>query len=205
VPWLSGHRLVAEQVSLMRIRLFPILVIVLLCSSGFAAADYKDDIGYTRLLDEQGADMPNGSGVVVTQAEALSGDPPAYMPNVADGQFAGKTVVDKSATNPPDLSSGHATGVGRLFYGSSSSIAPAIDMVNVYDATGWLNSDYLSAINRFSKPVAVPDRVANHSWIGDSTNDAEDLDVVKRVDWVVENDEFIQAVGLKNNTSTNSL
>jgi len=50
----------------------------------------------------------------------------------------------------------------------------------------------------------VPDRIANHSWIGDATDDAVDLDVAKRVDWVVENDEFIKAVGLKNNASTNS-
>jgi hypothetical protein len=163
-----------------------------------------DDIGYTRLLIELGANVPNGSGVVVTQAEALSGDPPAYLPNVADGQFAGKTITDKSGTNPAGSSSGHATGVGRSFYGNSSSIAPAIDTVNAYDANHWLSSDYLNTYNSFSKPVSAPDRVANHSWIGSYSDNAVDLDVVKRVDWLVENDEFIQAIGLKNNTSTNS-
>src|SRR4051794_6706527 len=35
-----------------------------------AMADYKDDIGYTRLQLELGAALPNGSGVGVSQNEA---------------------------------------------------------------------------------------------------------------------------------------
>lgn len=178
-------------------------VFLLLSCGNIALADYKDDIGYTRLLNEQGVNVPDGSGVLVTQAEALSGDPPAYLPNVADAQFTGKSISDKSGTNPADSFSGHATGVGRLFYGNSSSIAPAIDTVNSYDANHWLSSGYLNTYNRYSEPVSASDRVANHSWIGSYSDNAVDLDVVKRVDWLVENDEFIQAIGLKNNTSTN--
>jgi hypothetical protein len=185
---------------------FPVLLLFFCC--GIADADYKDDIGYTRLLDEQGSNTPNGGGVPATQAEAWSGDPPSYMPNVNDVQFTGKAITDRSSTNPIDSSSGHATAVGRLFYGSISSIAPAIDTVSAYNANGWLGSeqgsDYLHVFNGSSKPEAVPDRVANHSWIGSYSDNAADLDVVKRVDWVVENDEFIQAVGLRNGTSTNS-
>jgi hypothetical protein len=184
---------------------FPVIsIIVLLCLSGVVVADYKDDIGYTRLVNEQGANTPDGSGVPVTHAEALSGDPPAYMPNTADVQFIGKTITDKSGTNPSGSSSGHATSVGKRFYGNSSSIAPAISTVNAYDANGWLGGNYLNTGNGHSKPDQVFDRVANHSWIGNATDDADDLEIIKRVDWVVENDEFIQAVGLKNGTSTNS-
>lgn len=192
----------------MRIRIHHLPVLLLFSCCGIALADYKDDIGYTRLLDEQGTITPNGSGVPVTQAEALSGDPSNYMPNVDDVQFTGKTITDKSNTNPVDSYSGHANAVGRLFYGSTSSIAPAIDTVNAYDANGWLrtgqDSDYLHVGNSRLKPNAVPDRIANHSWIGSYSDDAVDLDVVKRVDWVVENDEFIQVIGLSNSTSINS-
>ena len=169
-----------------------------------ALADYKDDIGYTRLLIEQGVNAPDGSGVPVTQAEALSGDPPAYMPNVADGQFTGMSINDKSGTNPAGSFSGHATSVGKKFYGSSSSIAPAIGTVNAYDANHWLSNGYLNTTNGFVKPVSVSDRISNHSWIGSFTDDAINLDLVKRVDWAIENDEFIHAVGLKNSSSTNS-
>lgn len=175
--------------------------LLLVSCCGSALAGYKDDIGYTRLINEQGANTPDGSGVLVTQAEALSGG--AYMPNVDDGQIIGKSIIDMSGTNPDGSSSGHATGVGKKFYGYSS-IAPAINNVNVYDANDWLNSGYLNTTNGFVKPDSMADRVSNHSWIGSFTDDAVNLDFVKRVDWVIENDEFIYAVGLKNNTSTNS-
>jgi hypothetical protein len=184
------------------INLLSVFLILPCCN--IALADYKDDIGYTRLLNEQGVNVPDGSGVLVTQAEALSGDPPAYMPNVTDAQFTGKSISDKSGTNPASSFSSHATGVGRYFYGNSSSIAPAVDAVNVYDANEWLSSGYLNTDNSSAVPLSAPDRVANHSWIGSYSDNAVDLDVVKRVDWLIENDEFIQAIGLKNNTSTNS-
>ncbi|MDX1409989.1 MAG: hypothetical protein R3330_17690, partial [Saprospiraceae bacterium] len=43
----------------------------------------------------------------------------------------------------------------------------------------------------------------NHSWVGNLPYTVA-LEAVKRLDWVVENDEFIQIVALKNNTSTNA-
>jgi hypothetical protein len=189
---------------LMRVQLLIIPVIVLLSCSVLAAADYKDDIGYTRLVAEQGAMLSDGSGIAVTQGEAGGGPPPVYMPDVAIGEFAGKAITDKSGSNPANSSSGHATSVGKRFYGSSTSIAPAINTVNIYDAHDWLNSGYLWANSSSSQPRSVSDRIANHSWIADSSNKSVDLLVLKRLDWVIENDEFIHAVGLKNVTSTNS-
>jgi hypothetical protein len=197
-----------RNVSLMPIRIYLLPVLLLFSCCGKTLADYKADIGYTRLLGEQGANMPDGNGVLVTQAEAeaKTGDPPVivYLPNVNDAQFTGKTIRDVTGTNPVTEFSGHATGAGRLFYGNSSSIAPAIDTVNAYNANYWLGGNYLRGLEPRSKPDFVPDRVANHSWIANATDDTEDLDILKRVDWVVELDEFIQAVGIKNNTSTNS-
>lgn len=188
----------------MRTRIHYLPVLLFSCCCGITLADYKDDIGYTRLLAEQSTNTPNGSGVLVTQAEAGSGTPPAYMPNVGDVQFAGKTITDRSNTNPTGSSSGHATAVGKLLYGNSSSIAPSIDTINAYEVNGWLGSDYLQATNTRSKPNVVSDRIANHSWVGTTADVAVNLDIVKRVDWVVENDEFVHAIGLQNNTSTNS-
>ena len=188
--------------SRMRVQLLIIRFIVLLSCSGSAAADYKDDIGYNRLVAEQGVMMPKGSGIPVTQGEA-GGDPPVYMPDVTIEELAGKAITDKSGSNQANSTSGHATSVGKRFYGSSTSIAPAINTVNIYDANAWLNSGYLWANSSSSEPRSVSDRIANHSWIGDSSDNSVDLIVVKRVDWVIDNDEFIHAVGLKNATSTN--
>jgi hypothetical protein len=183
-------------------RLFLILVIVLLCNSGFAAADYKNDIGYTRLQDEQGiANIPDGSGVPVTQAEAPNSSS-AYMPDVDSTQFAGKTITN--VTGSDSGVSSHANGVGNSFYGNSSSIAPAISVVNAYDANGWLQSDYLRFNDFFNrKPLASSDRVANHSWIGSFGDPAADSDTLRRTDWIVETDEFIQCVGIRNSSSAN--
>jgi hypothetical protein len=186
----------------MRVQLLIIRFIVLLSCSGSAAADYKDDIGYNRLLQEQGVNTPDGAGVGVTQVEAETGTPPAYMPSVTDAQFTGKTFTNVSNINS-DVS-GHATSVGKTFYGNSSSIAPAIDKINAYNANYWLQPDYLRFNDfRNRQPLALSDRVANHSWIGSYDNLAADSNVLRRIDWVVETDEFIQCVGLKNNSSSN--
>jgi len=180
----------------------PVLFLSFCC--GIVLAGYKDDIGYTRLLVEQGAKMPDGNGLHVTQVESEDATSLAYMPDVKDAQFTGKLITDRSYTSPGGLFSNHATNVGKLFYGTGSSIAPSIDTVSVYEANGWLGGDYLQATNSRLKPDTVPDRIANHSWIGSASDDAVNLDIVKRVDWIVDNDEFIKAVGLSNNTSTNS-
>lgn len=187
----------------MHSRIHYLSLLFLFCCCGSALAGYKEDIGYTRLLVEQGANTPNGSGVLVTQVEGVNTTSPAYMPDVNDAQFTGKLITDRSGANPSGSFSTHATSVGRRFYGNTSSIAPSISRVNAYGAGGWLGGDYLQTTNRRSKPNVVPDRIANHSWVGDTTDDAVNLDIVKRVDWLVENDEIIQAVGLKNSTSVN--
>jgi hypothetical protein len=184
----------------MRSDIHCLAALLLFSSCGSALADYKEDIGYTRLLNEQGANTPDGSGVLVTQAEA-GGSPPVYMPDITDGQFAGKSINDETGTNPADTYFDHATGVGKKFYGSLS-IAPAIDTVKVCDANNWLSTGYLNTLNGSVIPVPLSDRISNHSWVGSFTDDPVNLDFVKRVDWVIENDEFIHVIGLKNNTST---
>ena len=184
-----------------RVHYLPIAL--LFFSSASALADYKADVGYSRLLAELGAATPDGAGVPVTQVEAETGDPPVYMPNVDDAQFTGKNITDVTGTNPLDSYSGHATGVGRNYFGNSSSIAPAINTIKAYNAGYWLGGNYLRATQGRFKPAEIPDRVANHSWVGNDPDDAVDLDILKRVDWVVDQDEFIQAVGLTNGTSTN--
>jgi hypothetical protein len=45
-------------------------------------------------------------------------------------------------------------------------------------------------------------RIANHSWVGDAGVSANS-DLLRRTDWVVATDEFVQCVGLINNASSN--
>ena len=82
----------------MRVQLHIIRFIFLLGCSGSAVADYKDDIGFARLLDELGvAAIPNGNGVAVSQSEATTCETcSAYMPDRTNNvQFAGKDIAQK--------------------------------------------------------------------------------------------------------------
>jgi len=177
----------------------PVLTILLLGSSSFAG--YKEDIGYTALQDELGASVPDGGGISsVTQAEAATlldhdGDGQieairVWMPDPENSQFSGKTIYDRSGS--PAFYSGHATGVGSLFYGNTGSIAPGLDTIESYLADHWLDEGFLRG-GGILEPFFTASRVANHSWIG--RDDEHDALVLRRLDWLISIDEYVQIVG----------
>jgi len=180
-----------------------LFALILIFSNG-AQADYKADIGYTKLAIELGASLPNGSGVLASQTEAdidgVAGSPYVYFPDTTNTQFSGKTIIN--VTNLNDAPSGHATGVGALFYGNNS-MANGIANIYVYEANNWLQSNYLK-FGSTLKPLSTANRVGNHSWIGNTGNLSYDTDILRRLDWVVEVDEFVQFVGTRNGVGLNS-
>ena len=107
-------------------------------------AGYGDDIGFTRLKNEQ-TSTPTGAGVPVTQVEApLTNSPTAedYFPTLIesdgttpDPNFTKKTITPKT---PDYTDSSHATTVAGIFYGNNTSITPGITSVNVYNANDWI-------------------------------------------------------------------
>jgi hypothetical protein len=174
-----------------------------LCYSAVVHADFRDDIGYSALQTEQGAALPDGAGVPVSQVEAAMDNPPTiYLPDPNDPQFSGKTITDKSRLST-GVYSGHATGVGGRFYGIGSSLTPGIQLIDAYLADRWLGADFLRGLSGTSKPLTSPSRVANHSWVGATGNATTDSNLLRRIDWVVATDEFIQVVGTNNGTGTN--
>lgn len=173
----------------------------LLSLSIAAYADYKDDIGYTMLQIELGIDLPDGSGVPVTQTEALSGG--SWMPDPTDPQFSGKTMTYHTGETP-GIYSQHATSVGKRFFGNTLSIAPGISTIDCYSADYWMRSDFIRT-GYPGKPLYSASRVANHSWIGYTDDADEDSEILRRLDWVIETDEFIQSVGLSNGSTNRPL
>jgi hypothetical protein len=153
-------------------------------SIGSAAADWKLDIGYTALQAELGSALPTGAGVKVTQVEA------AGKPDPLNAQFTGDTFTDKSPSLTID---GHATGVGQIFYGHSSSLAPGITQINCYTNVDWL----YYFLNGPGVPLVSNSRVANHSWVG-SSSPGTVVSMLSRLDWVVNRDEYIQVVAMNN-------
>ena len=182
---------------------------LLVLFSGASFGDYKDDIGHTQLTTELGAAVPDGSGVDVTQveADATNDDPNViinYSPDPANSQFTGKSIIDVTATST--TYSGHASGVGQTFYGNTSSVAPGIFNIESYEAVDWLTAGFLRAAQTGpgpkSQPIFVSSRIANHSWVGDSSDNTLNADILRRVDWVIGRDEFIQIVGTNNGSAT---
>ncbi len=182
------------------------LLLVLLWGAGAGAAlDYKDYIGFTHLKAELGSsNTPTGAGVKVTQVEADSTqsnpDYYSYLPDFSDSHFSGKNftahLVYKNPANPVVGMSGHANTVAHYFYGNGY-IAPGITSITNYLADHWLDYGFLN--NGYTaQPLTTSARVANHSWAGASTAKAVNVDILKRLDWVIHRDEYIQVVGMYN-------
>ena len=190
---------------LMRIFIHYYLVILVLIYSSAVYADYKDDIGYTRLATELGINLPDGSGVRVSQTEAdtdgVAGSPYQYFPDTTNVQFEGKTIINVTGSNYTP--SGHATSVGKRFYGTNA-IAKGIANIDVYEVNSWVQSDFLRWNVSARSPISTANRIANHSWVGSYGNLSYDSQIVRRVDWAVETDEFMQIVGTRNSAVLNS-
>ena len=164
---------------------------------------WMDDVGYTALADELGDDLPNGTGLSVCHVEAAVtvDDESTWMPDPDNSAFDGKTLNDRSVA-PDGVYSGHATSVGRLLYGDSTSMASGIADIDVYYAVHWMVYGYLY-YGYSRRPASTDCRLANHSWVGtDLGDDDETSALLRRLDWAVDRDEYVQTVGLTNSYSS---
>ena len=183
-----------------------ILSALLFCSMA-THADIKADLGYTSLVSLLGAATPDGTGVAVMQVEAGTN----FAPDLSNAQFAGKTITDFSAGPSPSISS-HATGVGTRFYGNTLSLTPAVDDIGIYSVNAFI-FEYLNFNNL---PRAAPDvvnrRVGNHSYVGGNFEDingdpvpSATSNVLRRLDWLISEDEFIHIAAPNNGVSVQDL
>ncbi len=166
-------------------RLFPVALSLLTVS--LVHGDWKSDIGWPEFVAEAGLGYPDGSGVLVVQVEADYSTAPGlqYVPNAADPQMSGKTISD--ATGGGDVSS-HALTVAKLFYGNSSSVAPGVNNILVYEA-----NDYLSSLSGISSSR----RVHSNAWVGGASTST-----LGSIDQKINSKGFLLVAGLANqNTS----
>ena len=163
-----------------------------------AYAGYKDNIEFTRLQEELNQDLPDGNGISVAQIEAGT----VWMPDTSLSQFSDKVIIDKSGESGV---SGHATSVGGIFYGNTSSMTPGIDLIDCFSAGDWLTSRFLNTGNNTKKPRTTSARVANHSWIGSFSGNTSTSNALRRFDWVIDRDEYIQVAALSNGSANQPL
>ncbi|MCW8910716.1 MAG: hypothetical protein OQK76_08885 [Gammaproteobacteria bacterium] len=178
--------------------------------SGLLLADYKADIGYTKLATELGVNLPDGNSILATQVEAATSyvdhdnnpstpDWPIYLPDRNNTSFTGKLITDMTGAEFGTYS-GHATGVGGLLYGNYS-MASGINSIHAYWADDWFQSGFLNY--GAGQPQSSASRIGNHSWVGNITDLPIASNLLRRMDWVIETDEFLQFVGTRNSTGTN--
>jgi hypothetical protein len=170
---------------------------VLLIGAGSASADVFDDIGFTALKNRIGAaNVPTGAGYGVGQVEAeeTAGN---YGPNTANPEFAGKTFTPQTGAFG---TSSHATTVGLALYGNTSSAAPGITNIFVWNANNWATTSFLK-VNQAGVPPAIPPagmRIFNHSWIGSFGSTFLDNDALRRFDFEQNRDNVLSVVGTNN-------
>jgi hypothetical protein len=172
-----------------------------LCSPT-ADADYRSDVGYTKLQQDLGGSIPDGTGVTVSQVEAAVGGT-LWLPDPANGEFIGKTIIDASLPGTGGIS-GHATAVGQAFYGTITSMAPGITTISAYESGNWQGNGFLRVLIGTGglQPKYSTSRIKNHSVVWN--NASGDVYVLRRMDWVIETDELIEVVAVSNGSGGSS-
>lgn len=155
-------------------------------------ADWLDEIGFTRLQALAGNSLPTAPSNGLSQVEATEGST-NYAPNSASTLYAGKTFNSKSGDYG---TSSHADHVARNFYASTSQV-PGTCPIDLYNANDWLSTGYLN-FGVSSAPKIESRAVQNHSWAGSRGNSTTDTEIGRRLDFAINRDGFVCAVGLYN-------
>jgi hypothetical protein len=151
-------------------------------------AGWQDEIGFTRLQDLAGPELPAAPLAGLTLVEAKESGV-NYSPNTGLPAFAGKTFVLKSG---PSGVSGHATHAADNFFGTTS-VLPGACPVDLYSAGSWLGGDFLNESST-DFPLVEVRAVQSHSWIGSATTD----EITRRLDFAIDRDGFVCVVGVNN-------
>ncbi len=169
-------------------RCLPALASLLLAAAA-AGQTIPDDTGLTALIQRLGAgNQPTGVAVIVGQTEAPG---PGIFPDPNHPEFFGKTFTNQSPTGGV---SGHSTTVGQHFYGLSTSIAPGVTDIRVWEAGDWLGPGFLNGITN-NPPDPAEFKVSNHSWIGSGGGAQKSL---RKLDYAIETQQLVVCVGVNN-------
>jgi hypothetical protein len=179
------------------------LMLAAWCVGGLPVGADADDaavVGLDDLALRIGPEnLPDGGGVIAAQVEALfSGN---YKPAPGHVEFDGKNFTLMSGSSGV---SGHATTVGLEFYGLTTSIAPGITDIYVWEVGHWLQSGFLRT-STGSPPLASPAglKLFNHSWVGTFNSNSIDNNALRRADYVMNRDDLLMFVGVNNGGGTN--
>jgi len=178
------------------------MALLVVAGAGPAAAEYRDDIGYSALVADLGATLPDGAAIPVDQVEAsVSGDPELriYLPDPGNAGFAGVTFVDRTQAGDPGYST-HATGVALRFAGNDA-ITPGVAQVDNYETLDWLARVLFGDFFGDMRPQPGTGVLANHAWVGQA-EPAAAAAMATRLDWLIANDGYVQVVAARGSDDT---
>jgi len=166
----------------------------LLSAAPPASASERDLIGYTTLAGRPGALLANGAGIPVAQVEVFAPNTSDYAPDQTSPMMTGKSFTFRSGASGV---SSHAEQVGSLFYGNSLSPAPAVTDVQLFSADSFITG-LLRAGRANRAPGGVGARVVNNSWIASFPDDAQNVDVLRRLDDLINRDDVLVVNAVSN-------
>jgi hypothetical protein len=172
---------------------FRLLSALLALAAPALVADYKDDIGFTDLLDYLNANslpVPTGATVSLAMVEASSNGAD-YLPSVS-----GITLTDRTGAAGA-TTSGHATTVASNFFGPNS-ILSGVTSASADEANTYLTRLLNRAFNGSNPETAD---VVNHSYVAE--RDANTPLVLALFDYSINRDGYVAVVGANNGYNTN--
>lgn len=174
-------------------RVVAVLFVALSATPYTSAQDWRELVGYNKLKSEVGASLENGAGIAVSLVEA-GGTNKTFMPDGSNAEFTGKNIVN--GTGSGGAISGHATGVGQIMFGNSSSIAAGVTQITAYDAEDWV---YIrSGVGTVNNPLPNPFSVQNHSYIGTGDPVLIANETLARFDYMINRDGVTSVVAMNN-------
>lgn len=177
---------------------------------GTVQAQILTQIGVTDLRNRYGASLPEGAGIVGWLTEAggeRTIDSTVYeifWPNLTTPSLnAGRTITTYGPMppSPSSYSSDHATAVAGAWYGGpTTGVSPDLSSIGLMSANGFVGGAALRT-GEATAPVvdaSLPmPSVVNASWAGSYPSSAENADVLRRIDYLVDRDgvTFVVAAG----------
>lgn len=165
-----------------------------------AHADFRDDIGFTKLKAEYGSALPSTANIRLIQVEYIRSG--AWAPG-PQGDVSGKTFNYSIGRNvdPGTTYSAHAIEVAGYLAGKTQSMTPELMNWAASEAVAFTYPGNLNA-GRTLIPIPATWDVENHSWGG---NDALwSVQILQREDYRIERDNIVAVVGVDNGVVTMS-
>ncbi len=180
--------------------LAPLLAATGLAAPATAQDGPRETLGFNALHARLGDDAPDGTGITVGYAEAPANG--LWGPNLNVGELSTKVLSIESPGAPGESS--HSTIVMQNLCGDSTSLAPGIVDVFLWEANHWVTSflNLGQGGNVAPDPLPGPVKVLNNSWIASSTP-STDNEVLRRIDTLINRDRLLMVNGVANNPASN--